>query len=212
MRKFLTCVVLVVSGLAAGCAKNPLSPSELPSANGTLPAWMFTNAGIGISPTFSGHLIRPAAGSYGVYLPPDMAADPQMIDQLERVLQAANDLAARGNIRFFRTGDSGAPIKIRGIDPNNSLAPGNLAWGELMVQQDWFTCVGINNMGFKERQYFMNSVLLHEIGHFLFGPRHSDNPGDTMNPYRQDFGRISFSSNEYDIWTRSLQFPPGTTP
>lgn len=53
-------------------------------------------------------------------------------------------------------------------------------------------------------------IPLHELGHFLFGPGHSETPGDTTHPSVRDHRRMSFSENEYTLWRISQQFPPGT--
>lgn len=196
-------VLLLVLSLAGCAGQNPTGP-DLPifSVGGTLPTWMFV---------WQGRLIRPASGTYSVYLPPAIAGDAELAAHADRVLQAANDLGGRGGIRFTLSSDPKSAIQIRGIDPNHPNAVGNRAWGTLQVD-DRFRCIGIRDLGFSERRWFLSNALLHEVGHFLFGPGHSDNPADIMNPNRSDYVRLNFSVNEFDAWQKSLQFPAGSKP
>lgn len=188
----MACSLAVLLACASG--HNPVSTVVSTDAN--LPVWMFAH---------NGQLIRPADGIYGVFYGIGVGSDPEVATHIDRVLASANDLTG-GSIRFVRSMGNTSPLSIE-IDPSSPYATDHLGWGILILTDHTITR---DPIGLQSRSVALSNVPLHEIGHFLFGPGHSDDPVDLMSVFRISPDRLSFSSNEYAYWRLAKQYPPGT--
>jgi hypothetical protein len=204
MKKFL--VFAALSLAVSGCSHNsPTGPSAFPSAGGTLPSWMFGQAG---DSRLAGHLVRPADGICTVAFGIGISGDAEVATHVEQSLEITSAMTG-GAIRFVRTDSKGATMTIL-IDPSASLEEG-VAGNTMAISTESFMPLS-SRIIFKSREVALSNTSLHEIGHFVFCGGHSDGPGDIMNANRVDRTRMSFSAHESQVWAKAHAFPPGTTP
>jgi len=203
MKKLMMFAILAfVVVMSQACAQSSPTGASSPvstSAGSALPSWMFA---------YDGHLVRPQFTTYPVYAGPEITNKLELRQHLEQALAAASALTD-GRVRFVLTSDPNALISYR-IDPSNPhVAPGaNYGWGEYRPRTDYISYS--DHIVIRDEEWFMTNVPLHELGHFIFGPGHSDTAGDIMSVSR-DYHRMSFSDHEKSIWNQSLAFQPGAT-
>jgi hypothetical protein len=201
-------MALMLSLLAIACGNPITGPSDTtptyPSANGTLPMWLFD---------YEGHLVHPDDGTYEVYFGNGVGNDPEVSAYAERVLAAANLMYG---VRFVRTSNAASRNAFI-VDPSHSKFQGNnwQAFTALEIERGTYVSRSFK-VYLRSREVALTSSMLHELGHFLFGTGHSDVPGDTMGLRAHAGGlwtsELGFSSNEMATWDRKHRFSAGTTP
>jgi hypothetical protein len=185
-------LLLAVFALFLTACSNPVGPTDMASV-AELPSWMLPVA-------------RAADGTYGVYYGAGFGSDPEVAMHMDQILAAASDLTG-GSVRFIRSMDSDASLSIS-IDASSPYAVDHSGWSTIQVSGEGYLRRSV--IGVRSRYDAMTNVALHELGHFLFGPGHSSDPDDIMNPSRASYSRLSFSVNEYAYWRTAKQYPIGT--
>jgi len=199
LRKLL--VVLFLSVLTVACANSITGSTEpptptYPSAHGTLPEWLY----------FEGHLPFILDCTYEMYFGSGIGEDPELSAAIERWMTAANTMT-RGRVRFIRSFRSNASFSIA-IAPEKLQNPTALAQNQLSIEIPTYI-IRSGHISLRVREYALNNVALHEIGHSLFGPGHSGAQGDILGI--RDYSQPTFSASEEDIWHRARAIGAGAT-
>lgn len=194
-------MLLFLSMFAAACGNLITGPSDAtptyPSAHGTVPEWVF----------FEGHVPFIPDGTYEMYFGNGVGGDPEVASAIEqRWLPAANTMT-RGRVRFVRSYRPDAPFSIA-VAPEKMQNPTALAQNELTIETPTYF-IRSGHIHLRLREYALNNVALHEIGHSLFGTGHSGVQGDIMG--RRDYSQPTFSTAEETTWDLMRQAGPGAT-